>query len=285
MYVITGATGNTGSVTAQRLLSAGKSVRVVVRDAARASSLAKQGADVFVAELHDQVALEKAFAGAEGVYLMSPPDMRPQDFIAERKLLTQQIVDTLVRSKVKHVVLLSSIAAHRDAGTGPIMTVHHAELQLRATGLPVTFVRAGYFAENWAGVLPVAKQEGVLPAFFPIELPVPTVAARDIGVVAAQALLDGARGTRIIELSGPKDVSAHDVAASLTGLLGREVKATRAPLEAVVPTFTRAGMSENMAELYRELNEGMASGHIAWEGTHERVRGTTSITEALRALI
>src|ERR1700712_3484434 len=113
MYVITGATGNTGSVVAQRLLAAGKSVRVVVRDAAKASALAKQGAEVVVAELHDQRALEKAFAGADGVYFLSPPELQPKDFITERKQLTQQIVDTLKRAQVKHVVLLSSIAAQK----------------------------------------------------------------------------------------------------------------------------------------------------------------------------
>ena len=167
------------------------------------------------------------------------------------------------------------------------MSVHHAEQQLRASGLPATFVRAGYFAENWASVIPVAKQDGVLPAFFPLESAIPTIATQDIGAVAAQALLDGPRprGIRIIELAGPKEVSAHDVAASLASLLGRDVQATQAPLEAVVPTFTRAGMSENMAQLFRDLNAGLTTGEIKWEGTHELVRGTTSISDALRTLI
>jgi len=285
MFVITGATGNTGSVAAQRLLAAGKQVRVIVRNAAKASELKKLGAEVFLADLQDQPALEKAFAGAEGVYFISPPDLGAKDFIGERKQLTQQIVDTLVRARVKHVVLLSSVAAQAESGTGPIVSVHNAEQQLRASGLPSTFVRAAYFAENWAAVIPVAKQEGVLPAFFPIEQALSMVGTKDIGVAAAQALLDGPRGLRIIELAGPKDLSAADVAASLTGLLGREVKATRAPLEAVVPTFTRAGMSENMAELFRDLNAGVASGLVKWEGNHEFQRGSTEIAETLRALI
>jgi uncharacterized protein YbjT (DUF2867 family) len=285
MYAITGATGNTGRVVAERLLAAGKQVRVIVRDKAKASALAKLGAEVVVAELSDQAALEKAFAGAEGVYLLSPPDVRSNAFIAERKALTQQLADTLARAKPQHVVLLSSIAAQHDSGTGPIVTVYNAEHQLRATGLNVTFLRAAYFVENWAAVIPVAKQDGVLPAFFPLDKAIPMVATHDIGVAAANALLDGPRGTRIIELAGPTDVRAIDVAASLSELLGREVKAVPAPLEAVVPTFTGAGMSEDMAQLFHGLYTSISSGKLAWQGTHESQRGSTSITDALRTLI
>jgi len=284
MYVITGATGQTGKVVAQQLLAAGKPVRVIVRDAAKASELAAQGAEVVVAELKDQGALERAFRGAEGVYFISPPELRAQAFIAERKELTGQIVDTLKRASVKHVVLLSSIASEQPSGTGPIVTTHNAEKQLRASGLNATFVRAAYFVENWAGVLPVAKQDGVLPAFFPVDTQIAMVSTYDIGVVAAQALLDGPRGVRIIELAGPKELSANDVAASVSELLGRPVKAIQAPLEGVVPTFTGFGMSEDIARLFHELYSRISENKFEWEG-HEQKRGTTPVIETLRALL
>ncbi|HVZ31218.1 MAG TPA: NAD(P)H-binding protein, partial [Polyangiaceae bacterium] len=67
MFVITGATGHTGSVAAETLLAAGKKVRVVVRDAAKAERLKKRGAEVFVADLTDQGALARAVHGAEAV--------------------------------------------------------------------------------------------------------------------------------------------------------------------------------------------------------------------------
>ena len=68
MFVITGATGHSGSVAAEALLAAGKKVRVVVRDAAKASRLKALGAEVFVADLADQAALARAVRGAEGVF-------------------------------------------------------------------------------------------------------------------------------------------------------------------------------------------------------------------------
>jgi uncharacterized protein YbjT (DUF2867 family) len=286
MYVITGATGNTGSVVANRLLDGGKKVRVVVRNADKAKPFASRGAEVFVADMNDQAALERAFEGAEGVYLMSPPDLTTKDFIGERKALTAAITKAVVAAKVKHVVLLSSVGAQNAEGTGPILTVHNAEQQLRATNVPSTFLRAAYFAENWAAVVPVAKKDGVLPAFIAANVRIPMVAAKDIGERAAALLLEGPRGKRTVELAGPVEVSPADVAAALTRLLGRTVTVAEAPLAAVVPTFTSFGFSENVAGLFRDMYEGLGNGKVAFEekGT-ELVRGKTTIEETLKALL
>ena len=48
MYVVAGANGNTGRVTAQRLLDAGKKVRLIVRDPKKVESFAARGAEVVV---------------------------------------------------------------------------------------------------------------------------------------------------------------------------------------------------------------------------------------------
>jgi uncharacterized protein YbjT (DUF2867 family) len=284
MFIITGATGRTGAVAAATLLEAGKKVRVVVRDAAKAENLKARGAEVFVADLTDQAALARALRGAEGVFLISPPDVASNDFIGERKQLAQQQVATLVAEKVPHVVLLSSIGAQLPSGTGPIVSVYNAEQLLRASGIPSTFVRAGYFVENWAAVLHPVKADGVLPSFLPADMRIPAVSTVDIGKTLAQALLEGPRGVRVIELSGPTDVSANDVASAFSRILGKPVKVAEAPLAAVVPTFKSFGISENVAGLYREMYEGFTQRRIAPE-PGEHVRGTTSLEATLRALV
>jgi uncharacterized protein YbjT (DUF2867 family) len=284
MFVITGASGNTGSVAAQTLLAAGKKVRAVVRDAKKAEKLQALGAEVFVADLTDQAALGRAVAGAEGVYLLSTPDMVAKDFVTERKALTAAQVATLAAAKVPHVVVLSSIGAQHEAGTGPIRTVHNLEQQLRAAGIPSTFVRASYFVENWGAVLHPVKQDGVLPTFIAADRATPMVSTVDIGKTAAQALIDGPRGTRIIELAGPTDPTPNEVAATFAKILGRPIKAVEAPLAAVVPTFTSFGISPNIAELYREMYECIAAGKlVAAPGEH--LRGTTPLETTLRALV
>jgi uncharacterized protein YbjT (DUF2867 family) len=284
MFVISGATGNTGSIAAKTLLSAGKKVRVVVRDRAKAKPLAELGAEVFVADMTDQAAWARALEGAEGVSFMSPPDLGATNFIADRKALTDKQIHTLASAKVPHVVLLSSIGAQHAEGTGPIRTTYNMEQQLRAAGLASTFVRAAFFVENWGAVVHPVKQDGVLPSFIAAGKAIPMASAPDIGRALAQALLDGPAGTKIIELSGPVDASPNDVAATFGKILGKPVQVVEAPIAAVVPTFTSFGISQNIAQLFQEMYEGIANGKVAI-GEGKVVRGTTSLETTLRALV
>ncbi|HYQ30014.1 MAG TPA: NmrA family NAD(P)-binding protein [Polyangiaceae bacterium] len=285
MFVITGATGNTGSVAAAALLDAGKQVRVVVRNAAKSQSLAALGAEIVEADLSDEAALLEAFRGAEGVYLLSPPDVTHPDFFAARKMLIDGLARVVKAAGVAHVVFLSSAGAQHPSGTGMIVSTYVGEQALRQTGLPVTFIRAAYFMENWASVLQPAQAQGVVPSFIAASRAIPMVATRDIGNTVARALLEGPRGTRIIELAGPVEVSPAEVAETLSKILERELKLAEVPLEAAVPTLTSFGFSQTVAEGFREMFAGLANGKVSWEGgSAEAARGTTSLETVLRAL-
>ena len=78
MYVITGATGQTGNKVAEKLLAQGEQVRVVGRDAKRLEPFVKKGAEAFVADISTRGAHE-GFFGAKGVYAMIPPDVSAPD--------------------------------------------------------------------------------------------------------------------------------------------------------------------------------------------------------------
>src|SRR5260370_26668030 len=79
MYVILGASGNTGSIIADSLLSEGKKVRVMGRDAGRLQRFVRKGAEAFTANMSDAAALTKAFSGARAAYLMLPPAKSRED--------------------------------------------------------------------------------------------------------------------------------------------------------------------------------------------------------------
>jgi uncharacterized protein YbjT (DUF2867 family) len=284
MFIIAGVTGHTGKVVADTLLEQGKKVRVVVRSADKGAPFAARGAEVVVASLEDEVAMARAFGGAAGAYLLSPPAMTSPDMVAERRPMLDALARAAKAAKLPHVVLLSSIGAQHAAGNGPIKVLHHAE-QVLGAATAVTAVRAGYFLENWAGVLPLARKDGVLPSFLPAARPVPTVATPDIGRVVAEALVAGARGRRVIELSGPTDPTPNAVADAVSRVFGRPVKVQEAPLAAVVPTFTSFGVSEGMARLFQEMYAGIIDGTVAWElRDAEPVRGRIGLDEGLRAL-
>jgi uncharacterized protein YbjT (DUF2867 family) len=287
MYAIAGVTGHTGSVVADTLLSQGKPVRVIVRDAAKGEPFRARGAEVAVADLGDAAALTRALTGVKGAYLLLPPNMTTQTPLENNAAISAAFATAVRAAKVPHVVLLSSAGAQHATGTGPIRALHVAERALAATGTALTALRASYFQENWGASLGMLPQ-GVLPTFVPADVAFPQVATRDIGKTAAAALAEGApAGTKqVIELSGPREYSTNDVAAALGKITGSKIAAQEAPLAAVVPTFTSFGVSAPVAELFREMYQGITEGKLAWEGGSARsVRGTVEIEETLRKLL
>lgn len=284
MFVVAGVSGNTGSVVADALLTQGKPVRVVVRDASKGEAWRARGAEVAVAALEDTAALGKALAGATGAYLLVPPRMQSADPLGDNRQVSASLAAAVRSAGVGHVVLLSSVGAQHEDGTGPIRSVHTAERDLLATGAALTSVRAAYFMENWGASLGMLAQ-GVLPTFLPVDLRIPQVATADIGRTAASALVEGGKGHQIIELAGPRDYSAADVAAALTTLTGKPIQAQQGPLDAVVPTFTSFGVSPAVAGLFREMYAGIASGKVAWAGGARSVRGSVAIEDVLRPML
>lgn len=284
MFAIAGVTGHTGAAAADALLAQGKPVRVIVRTADKGEAWKKKGAEVAVADLGDVAALTAALKGVQGVYLLSPPNFAAKDFLADRAELLGKMKQALQAAKVPSVVFLSSVAAHVPAGTGPIITAHRAEQALRGIAPSVTFVRAAYFLENWGSVVGLAKTQGILPNYGPVDVKFSQVPSRDIGAAIASALLNPADGTKVVELAGREDWSVQDVAAALSTLLGKPVQAVSAPVEAAHEGLKQAGVPEPMAGLYAEMYAGLAKGLVRWETTSQ-VRGATALVDALRPLV
>ncbi|NUO48607.1 MAG: NmrA family NAD(P)-binding protein [Polyangiaceae bacterium] len=283
MHDIAGATGNTGKVAANLLLDRGKKVRVIVREVAKGAPFAARGAEVAVADLGDEKALTKALDGAEGAYVLVPPKMNAPNFRAYQDATTTAIVGAVRASKVPHVVLLSSVGAERESGTGPIAGLHIAEQKLGALAdTQSTFIRAGYFMENVGAALG-ALEQGIFPSFLPADLPIDMIATRDIGELAATLLIEGpAKG--VVNLGGPA-VTMRQVAAALSEIVGKTIPVVEAPLDGVVPTLTGFGFTEDLAGLYRQMIGSFAAGELTFEKQHRRVQGKTPIQTVLRGLL
>jgi uncharacterized protein YbjT (DUF2867 family) len=286
MYAIAGVTGHTGSAAAQQLLDRAQPVRVIVRRGEQGDSWAARGAEVAVASLDDANALARALSGTEAAYLLLPPKYAEPDVLAAQARTADAIAEAVRTSGVGHVVFLSSQGANREGGTGPVRALHYAEAQLTGTGVPLTILRAPYFLENWAGVFPMAREQGVLPTFIPVDRAIPTAVTRDIGRIAADALTRPPGGVRIIEIEGPERVSPRQVAQAVSTHLGRPVSPVEAPLDAVVSTFTALGVSENAAILFREMYEAFNEGRMAPVGPPaEQARGTTPLAKGVALLL
>src|SRR5512142_1119671 len=127
MYVVTGASGNTGSVIVNGLLAKGEEVRAVARDADHLKGLVERGAEAFVADLADSAALARALEGAKAAYLMIPPDIRNENVRAYQDHLTETIATAVEQAQLKYAVVLSSVGADKPERTGPVVGLHRLE--------------------------------------------------------------------------------------------------------------------------------------------------------------
>lgn len=265
MYVVTGTTGNTGSIVASQLLDAGRKVRGIGRSAERMQRLAQQGGEPFVAELTDREALTRAFQGAVGAYLMIPPNLAAPDFRAYQSEVTEAIAAALESSDVKHAVVLSSVGADKDDKTGPVVGLHRLEERLkRISGIDLLFLRCGYFMENFLMQVPGIQQTGALAGMLEPELRVPLIATRDIGEAAAEALINFTfTGQECHELLGPADLTMSEAAAIIGKSIGRaDLQYMRLADEQMQAILVKAGMSEDMAAQIVEMSAALNSGHM-----------------------
>jgi uncharacterized protein YbjT (DUF2867 family) len=265
MYVVTGATGNTGRVIANRLLDAGKKVRVISRSSEHLKLFVARGAESFVADLSDSAALAKAFAGAEAVYAMIPPSATSQDYRAEQRRASETIAGALQTAGVKHVVALSSVGADKPSGTGPVAGLHEFENKLNTiSGLNVVHLRPGYFMENTLGQAQAIRAIGKVAGPLNGDLKMPFIATQDIGNAAADLLLKlEFTGKQTHELHGQRDLSYNDVA----GIIGKAIENpglqyVQLPAEQIKPVFIQLGMSANIADLILEMSAALNSGHM-----------------------
>lgn len=265
MYVVTGATGNTGSVVANRLLDAGKKVRVISRNPEHLKALVARGAEPFVADLSDQAALTKAFAGAEAVYVMIPPDMSTQDPQGYQNKVGDALAGALQAAGVKNAVSLSSVGADKESGTGPVAGLHKFENKLNAiSGLNVLHLRAGYFMENTLGQVGAIKGFGKTAGPVRGDLKLPMIATRDIAEAAAGALLKlDFKGQQTRELLGQRDLNYNEA----TAIIGKAIDDTdlqyvHLPNEQIQPMFVQMGMSSNSADLLLEMSGALNSGYM-----------------------
>lgn len=284
MFVIAGVTGHVGSVVAKELLARGKKVKVLVRDPQKGATWSKLGAEVAIASLDDAAALTVAFKGAEAAFVLLPPNFASVDFYADQRATAKSIGEAVKAAGVPHVVMLSSIGADLDAGNGPIKGLFHLEAALRASGTKLTAIRAGSFMENIGNSVGAAKHAGIYPNFMPsADYPMPQIATKDIGTLAAKCLLEPAAKSEIVDLNGPA-YSARQMAEKLGAAVGKALAIVDIPEPGWVDAMTTAGLPPHVAEAYAEMYRGFGSGNITPKGDRF-VLGTTTLDEVVKALV
>ncbi|MEW6324156.1 MAG: NmrA family NAD(P)-binding protein [Nitrospirota bacterium] len=263
MYVITGATGNTGRRIAEALLFQGKKVRVIGRDGARLQPLADKRAEPFVGSLDDGAAMARAFTGATAVYAMIPPNLSAKNLRAYQNAVGEALAKAITAARVSYVVHLSSVGAHLPEKAGPITGLHDQEQRLNGLkGVQVVHLRPGFFMENFYWSIDLIKKMGINGGPLRADLPIGMIATQDIAAAAAQRLAElDFSGTSVRELLGQRDVTMAEATQALGRAIGKpELKYVQFPYDEAEKAMVGMGLSASVAsgfiEMYRAFNEG-----------------------------
>lgn len=257
MYVITGASGNTGSIVAKQLLESGEQVKVISRNKSNVEDLISAGATVAEGELEDEVFLTKAFEGAKAVYALIPPkwDLNEPWRNFQRRVATS-ITNALQAAKVSYVVVVSSTGSHLQNGAGPVSGLYDFEQLLGGVdGLNVLVLRPGFFMQNLYANIPLIKSDGLFGYSLNPDVKMPMVHTNDIANVAARRLksLDF-KGFEKQFIAGDRDYTMPEVAKTLGKAIGKEdIQYVPFSKEEMKNGMVSNGIPETIADGYNEL--------------------------------
>ena len=280
MYVITGATGYTGSVAADKLLATGAKVRVIGRDPKRLERFTKKGAEAVVADMTDAAAVEKAFSGARAVYALIPPNISAAYVRAYQERVTDALASAIRENGIPYAVVLSSTGADKTYGTGPVMGLHSLEKKLESiNGLNFLSLRCGYFMENLLPQAGIIQSLGSMAGPVRVDVPLPMIYTRDIGEAAAESLvkLDFV-GMQTRELLGARHVTYAEAAKIIGAAIGKpDLTYRQVPATVLKPAMMQMGMSSNMVDLLLEMSDALNTGHMKSQEPRS-ARNTTATT-------
>jgi uncharacterized protein YbjT (DUF2867 family) len=284
MFAITGITGQVGGAMARKLLADKQPVRAILRDEAKGAEWIAQGCDVAFAHMEDPEQLAAAFAGAEGVFILPPPEFDPAPGYPEARRVIDAVVSALTATRPRRIVCLSTIGA--DAPYDNLLAQRSLlEQSLSVIGLPVTFLRPGWFMDNAVWDVATARDEGVVRSFLqPADNAIPMVAAKDVGHLAADLIQQEWSGARIVELEGQAHVSPNDLASAFAAVLRHPVRLEIVPRESWEALFRGQGMKNPWPRI--RMLDGFNEGWIEFrDHGRQAMKGTTPLVEVIAALV
>lgn len=263
MYVITGATGNTGKPLTLALLSTGKKVRIISRSADKAKELTNEGAELFLGDTSQVEVLNHAFKGATAVYAMVPFEISAKDYTAHQRKHVDAIAAALQSNRVPYVVTLSSVGADLEIEGGVVQGLHYMEQKFNAIkGLNTLHLRPTYFMENTLSMIGMIKQMGLMGSPVRGDLMLNMIATKDISHYAAKRMIAlDFQGHHVQYLLGQRDLTYSEVAKIYGRTVGKpDLSYVEFSYEDFKRGFMQMGASESLADnmniFIKSLNEG-----------------------------
>lgn len=279
MIAITGATGNLGRLVVDDLLDrevSASEIVAAVRSPGDAFDLADRGVEVRKADYTEPDTLDTAFDGIDRLLLISSPA------VGERLAHHQNVVDAAAANDVGGLAYTSMLRAE----TSPLQlaTEHEAtEEYIRASNLPFTILRNGWYIENYTEQLEQALDQGAFIGCAGSGR-ISAATRADYAAAAASVLTTEGHEGEIYELGGDEAFTMDELAAVVTEQSGTKVVYRDLPPEDYKQALVDAGLPDAQAAVFADADQGIAEGHLYTESDdlhHLIGRSTTPLDEAV----
>ena len=264
MIVITTPLGHIGHQVLDNLIGTPEELRVIVQNPSDLPVQVPDRVEVIEGSHGDPAVADRALAGADAVFWLTPPDPHAESIEAAYVGFVQPIVGAFRRNSVKRVVGVTALGRGTQwaARAGNVTASLAVDDLIANAGVAYRALANPSFMDNIARQSEVIKNQGMF--FSPIDgdRKIPYVATRDIAAAASRLLVDDSwSGFEEVPLLGPEDLSFNDMADVMSDVLGKTVRFQRTTFDAAKERLVGAGMSDAMAQavidMGRAKNEGM----------------------------
>lgn len=271
MILVVGATGTNGREVVDRLAAAGARVRALVRNPAKAADLRKANVELVEGNLDDPSSLDAALAGVDRAFFVAAVDQRYVGWF-------RNFLDAARRAGTAHVVKFSAMGADTESPSEILRQHAETDRMLVTSGLVHTILQPNSFHQNILWSAGTIKDAGAF--YMPLkDARQSLVDVRDIADMAVAVLTGTGHEGLTYELTGPESLSFHEVAATLSKVIGKPVKYVDVPPEAARQSMLQGGMPAWNATAVTELLEIFASGLAGrTTDTVERITGKKPIS-------
>lgn len=262
MIVVTAPTGGIGRQVLANLLDTGEAVRVIARDPSRLPTLASGHIEVVQGSHGDPDIVNQAFAGADAVFWLVPPDPRCDSLEAAYVDFSRPACDAFRTQGVKRVVGVSALGRGIATNAGLVSASLAMDDLIASTGVSYRALTMPSFMDNIVWQAEAIKTKGTF--FSPIsgDRKLPTCATRDIAAAAIGQLTDSSwSGVGSVPVLGPEDLSFNDMARIMSAVLGRPIRFQQTTFDDFKATLKNQGGSEafaqGMVNMMKAKDEGL----------------------------
>ena len=250
---ITGATGQLGRLVVSRLKAKARPEQIValVRTPARAAGL---GVAAREADYDRRDTLDRALAGVDTLVLISANE------VGKRAAQHRNVIEAAKKAGVQHFVYTSLL--HADTSPLGLADEHReTEAMLKASGVPFTILRNGWYTENYTDSIPGALASGALLGSAG-EGRISSATRADFAAAAVAALTGRGHEGKTYELAGDDAWTLRDLAAEISRQTGTSIPYKNLPEVEYAAALKGFGLPEGLARAIAGWDVGASKGAL-----------------------